>query len=229
MGRGWAGLRHPGRGRGGRWLGSSCPWGAFLQHRAAVSGGVWLEQTPQPARLGGGAQGSFLTQRAAGAPKPVGQQAGCPARQAGRRESRVAAGGPGLGGEWETKGTIAALFGLQGAARWLGPISRQLTAGLLHSQPRPDPSLRPSDWPQPGPARTRPAWRTLPQAGLHHRSGSPRGGALWPGARERLAVLRRGPASLACAGPATRALPSPSRPRYCRCQSLRRTATEGSG
>lgn len=108
---------------------------------------------------------------------------GAPARQAGRRESRVAAGGPGLGGEWETKGTITALFCLQGAARG-GPApsaGSSLPASRTASPSRPKPAA--ISLATAGPARSRPAGRTLPQAGLHRRSGSPRGGALRPGSR----------------------------------------------
>lgn len=108
---------------------------------------------------------------------------GAPARQAGRRESRVAAGGPGLGGEWETKGTITALFCLQGAARG-GPApsaGSSLPASRTASPSRPKPAA--ISLATAGPARSRPAGRTLPQAGLHRRSGSPRGGALRLGSR----------------------------------------------
>lgn len=147
---GWSGLRHPGEGQrrtlAGLQLPSGClppaqwPWGREAARPAP----------PQPTRVGGGAQGSFLTQR--GWRSQAGGSAGWvppPARPAeGRAGWRLAGQAwAGSGRQREQSQPCSASREQRGVAQ-----PRQQAAPCRPpAQPAPaDPSPRPSAWPRPG-------------------------------------------------------------------------------
>lgn len=221
--RGWSGLGHPGEGQrrtlAGLQLPSGClppaqwPWGREAARPAP----------PQPTRVGGGAQGSFLTQR--GWRSQAGGSAGWvppPARPAeGRAGWRLAGQAwAGSGRQREQSQPCSASREQRGVAQPRQQAARQLPAGLPHSQPQPTQARGH----QPGHGRAcqvsagrahAPPGRAAPPVRFSQGRG-PSAGQQTPtlALRPPHCALRCGPLSLAQVGPATRDLPSPSLPRY---------------
>lgn len=217
---GWSGLRHPGEGQRRTLAGLQLPSGAFLQHSGPGEGRQPDQRPPSPPGWVAEPRGASLPS-VAGAPRLVGQQAGCP-RPPGRQKGEQGGGwrarpGRGVGDKGNNHSLVLPPGSSEG---WPSPVSRQLPAGLPHSQPQPTQARGH----QPGHGRAcqvsagrahAPPGRAAPPVRFSQGRG-PSAGQQTPtlALRPPHCALRCGPLSLARVGPATRDLPSPSLPRY---------------
>lgn len=187
---------------------------------ALGKGGSQTSAPPSPPGWVAEPRGASLPS-VAGAPRPVGQQAGCP-RPPGRQKGEQGGGwrarpGRGVGDKGNNHSLVLPPGSSEG---WPSPVSRQLPAGLPHSQPQPTQARGH----QPGHGRAcqvsagrahAPPGRAAPPVRFSQGRG-PSAGQQTPtlALRPPHCALRCGPLSLARVGPATRDLPSPSLPRY---------------